>query len=144
MTQFSVSIDSSVTFGVATRFRRFLHRHVVGSAQDTNEACLPCLPLYPILRLASTQGHPWRMCSTAAFVGIDRNQLPAESLCFLGDIAVVSIHPIEVVASTPSQGSTSSGADPSVAGLEVIRILVISFDMPTVHPNYRLTSSALP
>ena len=64
----------------------------------------------------------------AAFDGIDRNQLSAESLCFLGDLAVVSIHPIEVVASTPLQGSTSSVADPSVAGLEVIRILVISFE----------------
>ena len=48
-----------------------------------------------------------------------------------GCLAVVSIHPIEVVA------------DPSVAGLVSIRILVMLFCMPTVHHTDRLTSSAL-
>ena len=109
MTRFSVGIGSSVTFGVGTRCRRFIRRHVVGSVQDTNEACLSCLPLYPLSwRLSPTQGRQRTMCSTAALDGIDRNQLSAESCYFVGDLAVVSIHPFEVVASTPSQGSTSS------------------------------------
>ena len=116
-----------------------------GSVQDTNEAFLPCLPLYPLSwRLAPIQGHQRTMCSTTALDGIDRNQLSAESWCFLGDHAVISIHPIEVVASTLSQGSTSSVADPPVAGLVSIRILVMSFGMPTVHHMDPLTSSALP
>ena len=108
------------------------------SIQDTSDA-------YPLSwRIAPTQGRQRTMCSTAALDGIDRNQLSAESCCFLGDLAVVSIHPIEVVASTPSQGSTSSVADPSEAGLVSIRILMMSFGMPTVHHTDRLTSSALP
>ena len=99
MTWFSVSIGSSATFGVGTRCR-FLRRHVVGVCY---EVCLPYLPLYPLYwRIAPTQGRQRTMCSTAALDGIDRNQLSAESWCFLGDIAVVSINPIDVVASTPA------------------------------------------
>ena len=66
-----------------------------------------------------------------------------ESRCLLGDLAVVSIHTIEVVASTPSQGSTCSVADPSVVGLVSIRIqttrVVMSSGMPTVHHTDRVT-----
>ena len=118
MTRLSVSIGSSVTFGFGTRCRRFLRRHVVGVCTRYERACLPCLPLYPLSwRIEPTQGRQRTMWSTSALDGIDRNQLSAESWCFLGELAVVSIHPIEVAASTPSQGSTSSVADPSVVGL---------------------------
>ena len=79
------------------------------------------------------------MCSTAALDGIDRKQLFVESLCFLADLAVVSIHPIEVVASTPSQGSTPSVAYPSAVGLVSIRVLVMSFGVQTVHHPDRVT-----
>ena len=71
------------------------------------------------------------------------NCLPSLDV-YLGDFAVVLIDPIEVVASTPSQGSMSSVADPSIVGLASIRILVMSFGIPTVHHTDRLASSALP
>ena len=50
------------------------------SVQETNEARLPCIPLYPLSwRLATAQGRQRTMCSTAALDGIDRNQVSAES-----------------------------------------------------------------
>ena len=92
------------------------HLHIfisVTSRFSTWSVSKPCLPLYSLYwRLAPTQCRQWTICSTSALDGIDSNQPSAESLCFLGDLAVVSIHPIGVVASTPSQGSTSLDADP--------------------------------
>ena len=72
---------------------------------------------------------------------IDRNKLAAESSCFLDDIAVILIHPIEVVASTPSSASMSSVVDLSVDSRASI---VMSFGMPTMHHTDRLTFLALP
>ena len=66
------------------------------------------------------------MCSTAALDRIGRNRLSDESWCYLGDLVVVSIYPIAVVALTQSPGSTSSIADPSVVGLVNVMFIIIA------------------
>ena len=64
-------------------------------------------------------------------------QLSVESLCFLVDLAVVLINPIEVVASSPSPRSTSLVADPPACKW------CRSTGIPTVHHIDQLTSLAL-
>ena len=70
MTQLSVGIGSSVTFGVCTD--SFVDMSSV-SVQDTNGFVYHCT-VPPI-----KQGRQRTMCSTAVFDGIDRNKLSAES-----------------------------------------------------------------
>ena len=118
MTRFSVSIGSSVTFGVGTRCRRFLRRHVVGVC-TRYERDVPALPttVHPILYYTGVL-HPHMVASAQcahrprSMVSIVIDCLSSIDVLLAISQLLISIHPIEVVGSTPSQGSTSSVADP--------------------------------